>query len=408
MADHVAKARGLAFSDAVKVVDVPAASYATTLATSVLGITDANKVSLTAEWRSLGLLSGPLDLAAIGAAAVPDAPAFYDPASKSVMVRAGLVEPARTFAVQRGLAAALLDQHFHWSTVAAGHSAGAAGSRALFDGDALHTAWNAMTPADVDGVQPLLDALRPDAGSPSPWASAMIGRPGLSLAHLDRSGAGDALAQAESAKIVSDRGIYDLMQDVAVALPLAVKDPTATRGMMYWYYVLAARVDSTTAWNAALHWTGDSVTTTSDGGAGCVTATVFGGDAGGADALQQAFAAWAAASPADMHAHSAVDGNKVNLGACDLGETVSAVVATPVSLGGAVLEADAVNAATRLAEVAPTAAQVACLTGVARMKSAGFTSPADDVPLLIPSAGWKSPYLAAATPTPSEVSDCTK
>ena len=43
--------------------------------------------------------------------------------------------------------------------------------------------------------------------------------------------------------------------------------------MMFWYYVLASRIDDGQAWSAATRWTSDSLTTSASTPGPCVDAT---------------------------------------------------------------------------------------------------------------------------------------
>ncbi|MCB0954951.1 MAG: hypothetical protein KDB12_02225, partial [Ilumatobacter sp.] len=73
VADAVSEARGLSFDTAVHVDALPAAEYSAALATAGLGLDPDGMTAeqTAAEWRSLGLLSGALDLEAVGMAAMP-------------------------------------------------------------------------------------------------------------------------------------------------------------------------------------------------------------------------------------------------------------------------------------------------------------------------------------------------
>ncbi|HZX53168.1 MAG TPA: hypothetical protein VFE86_00735, partial [Ilumatobacteraceae bacterium] len=118
LADDVAAARGLQFTSAVGVDELPATDYATRLATSTIGA----GTTAAPMWRAFGVLNGDLDLGGIGTEALPEAPAFYDSASKSIVVADDLkaYEHLYRFAMDRALTAALLDQQFQWSARVSG------------------------------------------------------------------------------------------------------------------------------------------------------------------------------------------------------------------------------------------------------------------------------------------------
>ena len=75
LVEEVEDARGLSFDHPLTVTSLPVAEYATKLATVSLGLAEESSAATAAEWRSLGLLSGDLDVRAIGMAApYPDEP----------------------------------------------------------------------------------------------------------------------------------------------------------------------------------------------------------------------------------------------------------------------------------------------------------------------------------------------
>ena len=56
--------------------------------------------------------------------------------------------------------------------------------------------------------------------------------------------------------------------------PEQIGDADDTKGMVYWYYVLAGRMDAADAWNAAVAWNGDETRLDSTAEGQCVSATI--------------------------------------------------------------------------------------------------------------------------------------
>lgn len=392
LADEVATTRGLEFKATVEVKPVPVADYATRLAISALG----EPGDRAATWRSLGLLSGELDMEAIGRQALNDAPAFYDPSTKTVFVSDDLTkyEHLYRFAIRRALASALLDQRFDWSTRLVDASPAAAlALRATIDADALAVA-NTLAAGDApDQLAPELFTFvqaHGNALAPSQYAATLAGRVGVAMRPSIAALAGDpdALKTLETAMPSSDASFDGARPESAV--------PTApeAQGMMFWYYVLASRIDDTQAWSAAVNWSGDSLTSSEATDAPCVDATVAAADADGAKTLLAAFESWAAAAPAESSTTVAAgDNNQVMIRACDPGAAVSSQVVTkvPVVFGGAGVEGALVQAAVSAAT--DTKVDAACLIAAARQRGTALASPADDAPVL--AVDWKPAYVAA-------------
>ena len=395
LADGVATQRGLQFKLSIEVTEVPVAEYAKRLAsTTIDGTTDH-----APAWRALGLLNGEFDLEAIGRQALNDSPAFYDPATKTIVVSDDLksFEHLYRFALRRALATALLDQQFDWSSrLSATSPAAALGLRATIDGDALAVA-NALAVQDApDQLAPEFFAFVQAHGStisPSQYAATITGRPGVMMRPTIESLANDpvGLATLEQATPSND-AVLD-----AGRLPSAVVSPPATQGMMFWYYVLASRIDDGQAWAAAARWSADSLTNSTAAPTSCVDATFSAADADGAAVVLAALQAWTAAAPLESTTSvTPVDGTQIAVHACDPGAVLTAALPArvPVIFGGAGVERalvqSAVSAAGRNSTVDRT-----CLVTAARARGAVFASPADDAPVL--AVGWQPPYVAANT-----------
>jgi hypothetical protein len=392
LADDVATARGLQFKVAVQVTEVPAGDYARRLAVATIG----NGSDRAPAWRALGLLNGELDVDAVGRQALNDSPAFYDPATKTVFVTDDLKAYGHLyrFALHRALTTALLDQQYDWSSRSATATPAAAlGIRATIDGDALAVA-NSLAAKDSP------ELLAPEAHSfveghgdtlaQSPYAVAIAGRAGVAMRPTIASMTADptSLAALEQAPPTNDAVLDAARTDAATA------SPDGTQGMMFWYYVLASRIDDGQAWSAAARWTGDSLTTSTATGTQCIDARVTAADADGAVVLVGAFQSWAATAPAESAtAVNLIDGNQVSIQACDPGAAITVLVPTkvPVVFGGAGVERALVQAAATAAGNARL--NGACLISAARLRGTVLSSPADDAPTV--AAGWQPPYVTA-------------
>lgn len=392
LATEVATARGLQFKTAVEITPLPASGYAGRLAASVF----RTQPGRAETWRALGLLNGEFDLEAIGRQALNDSPAFYDPTTKMIYVSDDLkpFEHLYRFAMHRALTTALLDQQFGWSTRVAAATPGAAlALRATIDGDALAVA-NSLAEKDApDQLAPEMFAFVQGHGNvvaPSQLAAAVAGRVGVAMRPTISAIVNDptALATIEQATPGSD-AVFD-----AARPQTSIASPAGTQGMMFWYYVLAGRIDDTQAWSAAAHWTGDSMVVSTSSSIQCVDAKVSADDVGGAALLVAAFESWAAsASPESTTTAVAVEGNAVAIRACDPGAAVAAQVPpkVPVLFGGAGVEGALVQAANSAA--AQTKVDASCLIKAARQRGTALTSPADDPPVL--AVGWQSAYVTA-------------
>jgi hypothetical protein len=392
LAAGVSTERGLEFELSVQVTEEPAGDYARRLASSTIDTTTDH----APVWRALGLLNGEFDLEAIGQQALNDSPSFYDPATKTIYVSSDLkaFEHLYRFALRRSLTTALLDQQFDWSGRLSKTSPAAAFAlRATIDGDALAVA-NALALSDAP------DQLAPeylsfveghgDTISVSPYAAVITGRPGAVMRPTMASLANDpvSLAALEQATPNSDAVL-----DVARVAPTTVSTPT-TQGMMFWYYVLASRIDDGQAWSAAVRWTSDSLTTSAGTPGTCVNATFGATDADGAAAALVAFQTWASVAPVESTTTvTPMDGNQISIQACDPGAVLTAALPAkvPVVFGGAAVERALVQSA--VGTTPNTRVDATCLVNAARARGAVFTSPIDDAPVV--AVDWQPAYVAA-------------
>ncbi|MFZ9629301.1 MAG: hypothetical protein ACO3C1_08105 [Ilumatobacteraceae bacterium] len=389
LAAEVAEARSLEFTATVPVIEQTPTVYSIMLADSVLGLSEAVIDDTAGEWRAMGLLNGVIDSAAIGRTAIPDQPAFYDPTTASIQVVNGLPPELRAFALQRALTMALLDQHYAWSVAISGQSvAVSTGTRMLYEADALATALSLVTESERQaiGTEMTEQFTRLEVpSSPSPYATTLLSRLGVAMWPWFRElPEGDRTSLVMGARL-ADASLLDLRRFVVAApaagaapvttlagRPVSATEPVpaGTRGMLYWYHVLASRVDPDLAWRAALSWQADELTAERTAGRVCVSA-VFETDVAGGEFARMAFEQWSATSPSPatvLVTDRAVDpstgaptGLQIAVDVCDPGPTVDSNDGrSRLALGGAPLRTEQF---VRLLEQSPdlTREQAACL-----------------------------------------------
>lgn len=101
--------------------------------------------------------------------------------------------------------------------------------------------------------------------------------------------------------------------------PIAAAGST-TRGLVYWYYVLAGRIDPAAAWDSALAWRGDLTSVSVDGAGLCVSSIITTSDVAGRDLLLGALQQWAAGAPESSRTTlAAATDTEITVDACDPG-----------------------------------------------------------------------------------------
>ena len=412
LADDVEATRRLEFDHAVEVTELSADAYATRIASYALDIHDGNEEKVGSEMRALGLLTGALDLRAIGLAALPETPAYYDINSEEIYVVSGLPVQTYRFAMYRALATALLDQEYGWG----GHIDGAPasvvrGTRALYEADALATAASMLTDSDRALVIEQRAALYTTLAvptTPSQFATTVAGRLGVSLRAFV-----EAFPPAERSRMLRDatitdgqaldlrrlvRGAADTSADPADVLRHEPSSASGSQGVLFWYHVLASRLDVATAWNNALAIQFDDVTVTPGGTGYCVAATLT-VTAAALDGVSGTFGTWASLAPVESATTviPSLDGGigHIALSACDLGLAVPMNNGQPpLSLGGAPLRSEQYRLL-RINQPTLTSSQAACAVyyGDAIVAT-------DERQVVDPLGGWTAP-AAHSTPDPN-------
>jgi hypothetical protein len=392
LANAVETERGLRFTNDLPVTTLAPADYGVKISSALGGMSEMATSHTDATWRALGISTGVLDVGVSGLAAAVDSPAFYDPASAQIYVLQGLDPELHSFALHRALTMALLDQQFKWSSqLTQAAPAVVLGTRVIFDADALAVAFRLLNDHDravlPDQQRALAAANNVAAVDPSPFATATMGRPGLSLWPYLASLAPDARNALEQSGVMTDSHALDLRRLTAGATDTV---GTTTQGMLFWYHALASRVDDDLSWRAALGWRGDAVTVDATGTTKCVNATVT-IEAPAANAAVFAFTAWAATAPAEstttMTPTVGTDGvAKFAIHACDPGPGVQTNNGTPsLAFGGAPLRVQQFVELTA-ANRSMAAAQAACV-----VYGDDLVTIDDERSLFDPATGWLAP-----------------
>jgi hypothetical protein len=115
--------------------------------------------------------------------------------------------------------------------------------------------------------------------------------------------------------------------------------------MMFWYYALAGRLTPAEAWDAALAWDGDQVTTVEVDGRVCVDAAVnLTGTAEALPGIIALYQRWGALAPVESSTVVNVTGQQLMITACDPGVAIDTAPNDVVSpLGESIQEYEMVG-----------------------------------------------------------------
>jgi hypothetical protein len=265
--------------------------------------------------------------------------------------------------------------------------------RSTIDGDALSIANNLATDDAPDLLASELTAFtaaHPVSATPSPYLAAVAARPGVAMRPTITSMGNDAAALAALEQATPSS---DAVLDVA-ATPSTTPATAGSQGMMFWYYVLAGRIDDGQAWAAATRWTADSTATSAGSTTQCVESTITTADSEGALILLAALQSWASLAPPETSTTvGPTDTNKISVKACDPGPAWAppAAAKVPMAFGGAGVERALVAAAVEAANGTPV--DGACLVKAARGRGGALSMPSDESPVV--ATGWQPPFVAA-------------
>ena len=390
MVSDVEAARGLSFDDAIAITTLPTTDYASKLVTSSFGLSSEALALEANAWRAVGILDGPLNLGEIGMAALPNSPAFYDPAEETIFVAKDMPEDLYRFGMYRALTLALLDQKFGWSDRAQDASPSVArGIKAYYDADALAVAVGMTTPTERTDIIAQIFGLYVDnsiGASPAPFASAVASRLGVALLPYFESTTDEVRATQDKDFLPTDGQVLDLRR---LTSGVAESTTKTSQGMLFWYHALAGRIDENTAWQAALAWQDDDTSVVESAAGTCVVAHLQ-VDQSSLEAVNAAFQAWAAAAPptSGTTVALATTGSPMQLqiNACDPGPGVPTTSALGyLGLGGAPLRAEQFRLLLAAQPTLPLA-QAACA-----VFGGDAVSMADERGVIEGAEGWPAP-----------------
>lgn len=363
---------GLRFARPIAVVDVSEPAFSTQRAVAMLGIPGEGSASLEGEWRAVGILQGTLDndaLAAIGSQPSLQSMAFYDFDRHTVYARLGAPPALRVTSLQHALTVGLMDQLL--PELQDQQPSSIRGRRMYAESVAdyvvqARAAIEAVATVDARNVE-LATAVAGYSSSPAPYAAFLAGNGTvIPIPAVADGAAGPDLVVA----INSDADWFDAGRIGSERAQVETPAGAKSNGLMYWYHVLAGRVDDQVAWNAATAWAGDASVVSFDsarsgGSPACVDATIAAFDAAGTQVLLDAFQQWAAAAPAES-ATTVVGGlGSVTIHACDPGTNVPTRTDDQVALvGGASVEHAAVSVPLATEPAYSPAAQRCVVVGV--------------------------------------------
>lgn len=341
IAEQVAAARSLTWDHPVRVIPLAPIEYSDRLATSILGVGSGAEPALAGEWRAMGLAEGPVDLTGIGSEAVAARPAFFDVAADAVYAVDSLSGPLRTVALRQALSEALLAQQ-PGAPKGVADSPARLAARLLSEADAATSAQSLpIESADVDAARTQRAGFVVSVGGSSRYAvDLIVGDAGVTSLF---EAATDTAARSSIAALrpQSDAALLDVGRPMS-SLPDPVSAAGGTqRGMVYWYYVLASRLPSAEAWQAATAWNGDDVVVTGPGPVGglvCVTASIATTDAAGRDTLMSALTQWSASAPPEAATTVGVTGSRIDVSSCDPGEAADTTTNVATPFGDAAIE----------------------------------------------------------------------
>ncbi|MFM2073359.1 MAG: hypothetical protein RLZZ623_3623 [Actinomycetota bacterium] len=342
-AEDVAKERELVWKRSVEVVDLRMKEYAPKLVASVMGA-EPDVAQLQGQWRAMGLSEGELDLRGVGMYAASFRPAFYDPTDKKIYEVTGIAKDLREFFLDDALAHALLDQHLSWSTkMETLNPSQTVALRALVDGDA-----RAVALAVVDPSASRLDDLNTEMQELANDETVTIGAARNFPVDLIIGG-GTPMSNLFGPNVFADMAARTDVVDAGAASDAAVLDGVRTldenpitfgadadaAGMLYWYYVLAGRLDDVVAWNAAVAWNGDQTVFANTTAGPCVTSTISAVDEASRQTLLDALTQWAALAPVEAKTTVTLVGTeRIEVASCDPGTAADTMADGNVAFWG--------------------------------------------------------------------------
>ena len=311
---EVQAARGVEFRQVVALTEQPADAYAATVSRIVLGDDPATRISV---WRALGVASGEIEPATLGAALVATQPAVYD-ADKAEITRLAGSKPDL-----RPVLAAALDHQLS---------------------DRAPAGLDLLGPIPVSPSDASADTSGPVLALPAMYQTIAAERLATALAANPTVSLGDALGMAPEAALAPG--------DVPLAGPFSL-------GIDDWTMVWANRLPTASVDTLVAATTADSIRTFERAGSTCVGAVFEAGNEMYAAALLLDLGAWAAAAPVESQATvTQLAPTYVQLTTCDPGTAVAQAL-NPAAVDMVVAAQLArITAATAAAEAAPAATTI--------------------------------------------------
>ena len=360
IADWVAKARQLDYDHPVEVQFLSEAEYrktATGGGDAVAEGTDeaASAGDTVAQLRALGLVAGQVDLRKANNTLSDSATlAFYDPESKKVFVRGTDMTPALRVTLAHELTHVLQDQRFDLQRIGDLPDGQASTLRALAEGDATRIeeryAKEVLKPAERAEYETSskssgqeADQAIEDGGVP-PVLLAVFGAPYVLgpelVSYLDDTGGDEAIDKA-LADPPGEQVLFDPTVNGTPAArdePLKVAAPAGTEkiedgefGPTAWYLLLAARMEPTTALQAANGLGDDGYVVYRKDARVCVQARAGGDTPADVTELSDALQDWVGQSPDGTASVQVVD-RQVRFESCDPGAAAKAVGKVSIDL----------------------------------------------------------------------------
>lgn len=306
--EAVEAARGAEFDEPLLVERRAADVFATAMTAQLVGSWESDLPT----WRSLGLVSGPIDAPLLNEMVQDWTAAYYSPETGAVIANDAAGAAVFDAAVTEAMAAAALDQEVGWAVSL---------DDTLFDAPALTRAivTASSRTAAAATVFGAADRSGRDIGVSTFLPPVLEYRVNAPLAYSEFSSELPAQRSAdfEALRVASQlqlSGEPELVEgDVAGAASMT--DRT------FWYLVFASYNDPSEAYAASNALVQASLTSADSAGRQCNYATFSGTDVDGTERLSSVLGRWVAAAPAEMNATVTTLANgTMQLRSCDPGE----------------------------------------------------------------------------------------
>jgi hypothetical protein len=342
--------RGLQFKHPVEVIFMTPKAFDKLVTTSSSSLSAKDKAGIadeTASLRALGLIDGSVDLFKqendLNSGGIL---AYYDPHDKKVRVKGSELTPDVRVTLAHELTHALQDQYFDLGRENSLPDDAEQAFRSVVEGDAVvvQNAYAAsMSKADQDAYNKAesdgssVYSKIPDILVAQQLEPYVVGPAFVNA--LKAHGGDEALDEALRHPPASTAALMNIFRYLdqpssttgSTVTTMAVpklgsgdkKVDSGDFGALYWYLMLARRLDVHTAIKAVDGWAGDSsLTYREPGGRVCVVADYRGRSVDDAQTMAQSLQDWKDVGP-DTGATIATDGDVVHFTSCDPGKDVT-------------------------------------------------------------------------------------